>query len=159
MWQNLRGTGLAYGTNFFRDTETGLFKFRIYKAGNAFNAYQKAKQVIQAFVDGEAQFEEMALEGAISSIVREFVDEKATIMDAARGEFVDTVVRGVGKGYNDWILAEVRKVGPEDVRSILKDVVAGVFVPEKADLVVTCGGNTVEVSFSFPGESGGGDEC
>jgi Zn-dependent M16 (insulinase) family peptidase len=149
MWQNIRGTGLAYGTNFFRDIETGLFKFRIYKAGNAFNAYSKAKAVIKEFVEGSRQFESLALEGAISSIVREFVDEKATIMEAARGAFVDNVVRSLEKNYSDWILAEVRKVKEDDVRQILKDVVSQVFEPEKADLVVTCGGNSVEVRLAL----------
>lgn len=145
MWQNIRGTGLAYGTNFFRDIETGLFKFRVYKAGNAFSAYKKAKEVIDGYVKGETQFEKLALEGAISSIVREFVDEKATIMEAAKGGFIDRVVRGLEKDYSDWILAEVRKVTEDDVRAILRDVVAKVFDAEKADLVVTCGGNLVEV--------------
>lgn len=146
MWQNIRGTGLAYGTNFFRDIETGLFKFRIYKSGNSFSAFQKAKEVIQGFANGEAKFEKMMLEGAISGIVREFVDEKATVMEAARGSFVDLVVRGLEKNYSDWILAEVRKVGEEDVRRVMREVVSGVFDPAKSDLVVTCGGNLVDVS-------------
>lgn len=141
MWQNIRGTGLAYGTNFFRDIETGLFKFRIYKAGNAYSAWAKAREVIESYIKCEKDFEKLALEGAISSIVREFVDDKTTIMEAARGEFVDSVIRGLEKGYNEWMLAEVRKVGPEDVRKILADVVAGIFDPKKADLVVTCGEN------------------
>ena len=145
MWQNIRGTGLAYGTNFFRDVETGLLKFRIYKSGNAFSAFQKARDVVAGYANGESKFEKLALEGAISSIVREFVDEKATIVDAARGGFTDLVVRGLEKSYSDWILAEVRKVSEEDVKKILKDVVSGVFDAEKADLVVTCGGNMVEV--------------
>lgn len=145
MWQNIRGTGLAYGTNFFRDPETGLLKFRIYKSGNAFSAFQKAKEVVEGYVSGKTKFEKPALEGAISSIVREFVDEKATIVEAARGSFVDTVVRELDKSYSEWILGEVRKVTEEDVKNILKEVVGGVFDAEKADLVVTCGGNMVEV--------------
>ncbi|KAF2185134.1 zinc metalloprotease-like protein [Zopfia rhizophila CBS 207.26] len=144
MWQSIRGTGLAYGTNFFRDVETGLLKFRIYKSPNAFSAYQKAKAVVKEYIDGRREFEKLALEGAISSLVREFVDEKATITDAARGGFVDLVVRGVGKDWSDWVLREVRKVGVEDVRRILKEIVAGVFEPERADLVVTCGSVMVE---------------
>jgi Zn-dependent M16 (insulinase) family peptidase len=148
MWQNIRGTGLAYGTNFFRDLETGLLKFRIYKSPNAFSAFQKAKNVVEGYASGKTQFDIMALEGAISSIVRQFVDERATIVDAARGGFVDLVVRGLEKNYSDWILGEVRKVTENDIKKILTDVVTGVFEPEKTDLVITCGGNMVEVSHS-----------
>ncbi|KAF2474509.1 zinc metalloprotease-like protein [Lindgomyces ingoldianus] len=144
MWQSVRGTGLAYGTNFFRDIETGLLKFRIYKSPNAFSAYAKARDVVKEYIDGTRQFEKLALEGAISSIVREFVDDKATIVDAARGGFIDLVVKGVGKEWADWMLKEVRKVGVEEVKAILKDVVLAVFEPEKADLVVTCGTVMVE---------------
>ncbi|KAH8731503.1 zinc metalloprotease-like protein [Phaeosphaeriaceae sp. PMI808] len=140
MWQSIRGTGLAYGTNFYRDVETGLLKFRIYKSPNAFSAYTKARTVVKEYGDGTRQFDKLALEGAISSIVRDFVDERASIIDAARSSFVDLVTRGVGKDWQDWALREVRKVTGDDVRAILNDVVADVFVPEKTDLVVTCGG-------------------
>jgi Zn-dependent M16 (insulinase) family peptidase len=147
MWQSIRGTGLAYGTNFFRDVETGLLKFRIFKSPNAFSAFEKAKTVVKEYGNGTRQFEKLALEGAISSIVKEFVDEKATIVDAAKGGFIDLVVRGVGKDYGDWVLREVRKVTEDDVRKVLTEVVAAVFEPERADLVITCGGVMVEVCF------------
>jgi Zn-dependent M16 (insulinase) family peptidase len=149
MWQNIRGTGLAYGTGFFRDLETGLLKFRIYKSPNAFSAYEKARTVVTEYGNGTRTFEKMALEGAISSLVREFVDEKATIVDAARGSFVDLVVRGVGKDWSDWVLREVRKVTEDDLAKILREVVSAVFDPKKADLVVTCGDIMKDVSISL----------
>jgi Zn-dependent M16 (insulinase) family peptidase len=147
MWSSIRGTGLAYGSNFYRDPETGLLKFRIYKSPNAFAAYNKAKTVVRELGDGTKKFDKLALEGAISSIVRDFVDERATIVDAARSSFVDLVTRGVGKEWQDWALKEVRKVSDEDVKKILNEIVSKVFVPEKTDLVVTCGGIMTDVSF------------
>jgi Zn-dependent M16 (insulinase) family peptidase len=146
MWQAIRGTGLAYGTNFFRDPETGLLKFRIYKSPNVFFAYNNAKTVVKEYGDGTRAFDKLALEGAISSIVRDFVDERASIIDAARSSFVDLVTRGVGKDWQEWALREVRKVTEDDVKTILQDVVSGVFVPEKTDLVITCGGIMIDVS-------------
>jgi Zn-dependent M16 (insulinase) family peptidase len=146
MWAGIRGTGLAYGTHFYRDPETGLLKFTIYKSPNAFSAYAKAKAVVAEYGDGTRAFDELALEGAISSIVRQFVDERASIVDAARSSFVDLVTRGVGKEWQDWALREVRKVKVEDVKTILNEVVSNVFVPEKTDLTVTCGGIMTDVS-------------
>jgi Zn-dependent M16 (insulinase) family peptidase len=148
MWQNIRGTGLAYGTGFMRDVETGLLKFRIYKSPNAFSAYDKARTVVAEYGNGTRKFEKLALEGAISSLVRDFVDEKATIVDAARGSFVDLAVRGVGKDWSDWVLREVRKVTEEDAAAVLRDVVAAVFDPKKTDLVITCGDIMKEVCLS-----------
>jgi Zn-dependent M16 (insulinase) family peptidase len=146
MWQSIRGTGLAYGTHFYRDPETGLLKFTIYKSPNAFSAYSKAKTVVKEYGDGTRSFDKLALEGAISTIVRQFVDERASIIDAARSSFVDLVTRGVGKDWQDWALREVRKVTVEDVKKILNEVVSNVFVPEKTDLTVTCGGIMTDVS-------------
>lgn len=146
LWQSIRGTGLAYGTNFSRDPETGLLKFRIYKSPNAFSAFNRAKTVIEEYENGTRKFEKLALEGAISSIVREFVDERANILDAARSSFADLVTRGVGKDWQEWALREVRKVTEADVQKILKEVVSNVFVPDKSDFVVTCGGIMAEVS-------------
>ncbi|KAF2003470.1 zinc metalloprotease-like protein [Amniculicola lignicola CBS 123094] len=152
MWQSIRGTGLAYGTRFYRGIESGLLKFSIYKSPNAFSAYSNAKKVVQEYIDGDKKLEKLELEGAISSIVREFVDEKATIMDAARGGFVDLVVRGVGKEWSEWALKEVRKVTEEDIIKSLREVVSGVFVPEMADLVLTCGGTmTDDLKKNFEG--------
>lgn len=139
MWSSIRGTGLAYGTNFFRDPETGLLKFRIYKSPNVFSAFNKAKTVVREYGDGTRKFDKLALEGAISSIVRDFVDERMSIVDAARSSFIDLVTRGVGKEWQEWALREVRKVSEADVQKILKEVVSNAFVPDKADLVVTCG--------------------
>lgn len=152
MWQSIRGTGLAYGTNFMRDPETGLLKYRIYKSPNAFSAYNEAKKVVQEYGNGTRKFEKLALEGAISSIVRDFVDERATIIDAARSSFVDLVIRSVGKEWQEWALREVRMVTEEDVQHILKEVIAHVFVPEKTDLVVSCSSIMTEVCFEelFP---------
>ncbi|KAL5397742.1 hypothetical protein PMIN03_002297 [Paraphaeosphaeria minitans] len=144
MWQDIRGTGLAYGANFMRDIQAGLLKFRIYKSPNSYAAYEKARTVVKEYGDGTRKLDKLALEGAISSIVREFVDDKATIVDAARGSFIDLVVKRVGKEWSEWVLGQVREVKEEDVRKTFTDVIANVFDPAKTDLVITCGGNMVD---------------
>jgi Zn-dependent M16 (insulinase) family peptidase len=153
LWTSIRGTGLAYGSGFSRDFECGLLKFRIYKSPNAYSAFVAARNVIEEYASGARTFDTLELEGAISTIVREFVDEKSTVVDAAKGSFIDLTVKGVGAGWSEWVLREVRKVSVEDVRGILKGVVLGCFDPVKADAVVSCGGVMADVSislFSFP---------
>lgn len=145
MWTAVRGTGLAYGSGFFRDYELGLLKFRIYKSPNAFSAFEVAKQQIQQYGDGTKAFDKLSLEGAVSSIVRDFVDKKADIVDAAKQSFIDLSVMGVGADWSKRMLAEVRKVSEEDVRKVMSEVLAGLFEPKSADLVVTCGSTMTEV--------------
>jgi Zn-dependent M16 (insulinase) family peptidase len=147
MWKSIRGTGLAYHSNFIHDTETGLLKFRISKSTNLFAAYTKAKTVVREYGDGTQRLEKLALEGATSSIVLRFVNERATVPQAATNSFANLVTRGIRKDWLGWVLPQVRKVTTEDVKKILNEVVAGLFVPEKTDLVVTCSGIMVDVSF------------
>jgi Zn-dependent M16 (insulinase) family peptidase len=146
LWVAIRGTGLAYGSAFYRDEEVGLLKYRIYNSPNVYSAYKATNEVIKEFADGTRALDKLALEGAISSIIRDFVDERDTMVDAAKSSFIDVVVRGVQKDWQDWALREVRKVTEEDVKSILRDVISPLFEPEKVDLVVTCGAIMTEVS-------------
>lgn len=145
MWVAIRGTGLAYGSSFYRDVETGKLKYVVYNSPNVFKAFDAAKTLIKELADGTKSFDKMALEGAISTIVRGFVDERDTMVDAAKSSFIDLVVRGVGKEWQEWVLREVRKITEEDVKRTLKEIVAAVFEPEKVDVVVTCGGILKEV--------------
>jgi Zn-dependent M16 (insulinase) family peptidase len=148
MWVAIRGTGLAYGSSFYRDVETGKLKYVIYNSPNVYKAFAAAKKLIHELADGTKSFDKMALEGAISTIVRSFVDDRDTMVDAAKSSFIDLVVRGVDKDWQEWVLREVRKITLEDVKRTLKEVVSAIFEPEKVDVVVTCGGILKEVCAS-----------
>ena len=124
---------------------TGKLKYVVYNSPNVYKAFAAAKVLIQELADGTQSFDKMALEGAISTIVRGFVDERDTMVDAAKSSFIDLVVRGVDKDWQEWVLREVRKITEEDVKRTLKDIVAPVFEPEKVDVVVTCSDISKEV--------------
>ena len=149
MWVAIRGTGLAYGTSFYRDVETGKLKYVIYNSPNVYKAFDAAKTLIKELADGTRTFDKMALEGAISTIVRGFVDERDTMVDAAKSSFIDLVVRGVDKEWQEWVLREVRKITMEDVKRTLKEIISAIFEPEKVDVVVTCSAVLTEVCGSL----------
>jgi Zn-dependent M16 (insulinase) family peptidase len=149
MWKSIRGPGHAYGSNFSHDPETGLLRFHISKSSSLFAAYESAKTVVKDLAGGMQKIEQPVLKGALSSIVHDFANKRATVINAATHSFVDHATHNVGKGYQDWALREARKVTEEDVKNILNEVVAGVFVPEKTDLVVTCGSIMRHVSSSL----------
>ncbi|KAI9818133.1 MAG: hypothetical protein M1827_000758 [Pycnora praestabilis] len=138
LWANIRGTGLAYGTRFARSTESGLLQYRIYRSPDAYKAFALSKKVIEDFISGATPFDPPALEGAISSIVVAFADEQPTMADAAQLSFVNQVVRGLPADFNDTMLKMVREVGVENIKKVLESVVLPVFMPGKADVVVTC---------------------
>ncbi|QDS67433.1 hypothetical protein FKW77_000317 [Venturia effusa] len=139
LWVAVRGTGLAYGTNFSRSVDAGLIGFSIYRSPNAFEAYKAAKKVIEDFAHGERVFEKFELEGAISSIIVGFADEQPTAISAATVGFVNQVIKGIPKEWESEILRHVRNVTVEQLVDVMKEYLVPVFQSGKSDVVVTCG--------------------
>jgi len=69
LWVAVRGKGLAYGSGFKRDPDGGFVQFSVYRSPDAYRAFVAAKAVVESYINGEAKFEQSALEGAISGIV------------------------------------------------------------------------------------------
>ncbi|KAF1984496.1 putative zinc metalloprotease [Aulographum hederae CBS 113979] len=149
MWVGIRGTGLAYGTNFAHSPDTGLASFSIYRSPDSFKAYRAARTVLQEFVSGKREFEKSALDGAISTIVVGFANEQPTMVGAANVGFVNQVVKGIPKDWGTTMLKKVREVSREQIREVMEKFLLPVLEPEKADLVVTCASIMEEVSRSL----------
>jgi Zn-dependent M16 (insulinase) family peptidase len=149
LWCAVRGTGLAYGTGFSRDTDAGHLQFRIYRSPDAYKAFAASKQVIEDHISGTTPFDSLALEGAVSSIVVAFADEQVSMSTAAQMSFVNQVVRGLSPDYSSEVLKKVRAIGVEDVKDVLKKIVLPVFEPKTTNLVVTCAPVMLEVGSSF----------
>ncbi|KAL8857025.1 MAG: hypothetical protein Q9178_006430 [Gyalolechia marmorata] len=138
MWVAVRGTGLAYGTSFSRHTESGQISYSVYRSPNAFKAFQTGKTVVEDFVSGKTEFDSLALEGAISSIVLGFANGQATMAAAAQMSFVRQVMRELPDDWNERILEKVRGVKVEEMRAVMKDIVLPVLTAGTANLIVTC---------------------
>lgn len=146
LWTAIRGTGLAYGTSFSRHVESGQISFDVYRSPDAFKAFAKSKKVVEEYVSGIAEFDSLALEGAISSIVLAFANGQATMTSAAQGSFIRQVIRGLPSDWIDVILKKVRDVTVEEIKDVMKKIILPVFIAETANLVVTCAPIMEEVS-------------
>jgi Zn-dependent M16 (insulinase) family peptidase len=150
LWTAVRGTGLAYGASFTkRDADGGSIQFSVYRSTDPYRAFGAAKDVIEKFISGEREMEDHALEGAISSIVVYFADEQQTMAAAGQFHFANGVVKGVDEEYNTRMLKQVRDVGREDIKTVMRDVLLPAFLPGKANIVVTCATIMEEVSWLF----------
>ena len=138
LWTAVRGTGLAYGTSFSRHTESGQISFDIYRSPNASKAFSTSKTVVEDFVSGKTEFDELALEGAISSIVLGFANSQSSMSSAAQMSFVRQVIRGLPADWNDAMLEKVRMAKVEEIREVMKNVVLPAFDSKTATLIVTC---------------------
>jgi Zn-dependent M16 (insulinase) family peptidase len=149
LWTAVRGTGLAYGTGFSRSTDIGLLTLRIYRSPDTFKAFQAAKREVENYATGATPFDKFALEGAVSSIIMGFADEQPTMGSAANLSFVNQVIRGIPKNWNDEMLEKVRKVSEDEIKDVLKRLIMPIFNPETTNLVVTCATIMEEVRLSF----------
>lgn len=138
LWSAVRGTGLAYGSGFSRDLDGGFVQFRVYRSPDAYKAFMTSKSVVEAYIRGEREFENHALEGAVSSIVVAMADEQPTMASAAQLGFVNSVIRGVGPDYNSELMRRVRQVGVDEIKEAMNDILLPAFLPGKANVIVTC---------------------
>ncbi|KKK20693.1 putative zinc metalloprotease, partial [Aspergillus rambellii] len=138
LWVAVRGKGLAYGTNFAYNIDTGFVNFDVYRSPNAHKAFESSRDIVQAHLSGEAAFDPMMLEGAISSIVVSFANEQITVASAAQGSFIQQVVRALPSNYKERILKQVRDISVEDIKKALREIILPLFAPDTANIVITC---------------------
>ncbi|KAH8693631.1 putative zinc metalloprotease [Talaromyces proteolyticus] len=138
LWVAVRGTGLAYGTNFGHNIDLGTVNFDVYRSPNAYKAFEASKKIVEDHLSGAVEFDPSMLEGAISSIVVSFANEQATLASAAQGSFVRQVIRNLPSDYKERILKKVRDITVDEIKEALRDIILPLFNAEKSNLVVTC---------------------
>jgi Zn-dependent M16 (insulinase) family peptidase len=148
LWVAVRGTGLAYGVNFVYDVDKGLVHYQIYRSPNAHKAFLAGKKSVEDHISGQAQIDPtIALESAISSIVKDFAFEQGTYYAAAQDSFVRQVIRELPGDYKKTLLEKIRAVGVEDLKASLRDIILPIFTPDRANLFVTCAPGLEEVCY------------
>ncbi|KAJ9248250.1 hypothetical protein DTO207G8_7552 [Paecilomyces variotii] len=138
LWVAVRGTGLAYGTSFAYNIDTGFVHFDVYRSPNAHKAFEASKKIVGDHASGATQFDDMMLEGAISSIVVSFANEQATIASAAQGSFIRQVIRNLPSDYKENILKKVSAISTQEINEALKTIIMPLFSPETSNIVITC---------------------
>lgn len=150
LWVAVRGTGLAYGTSFRHNVDAGLVHFGVYRSPNAHKAFVASRKIVEDHLSGATQFDPlMTLEGAISSIVVNFVNEQATEANAAIESFIRQVIRGLPEDYKEQILKKVRAIGIDEIKEALRETIMPLFTPGKSNVLVTCAPVLEEVCLQF----------
>lgn len=146
LWVAVRGKGLAYGTNFAYNIDTGFVNFDVYRSPNSHKAFEASKQIVEDHLSGASPFDPLMLEGAISSIVVGYANEQMTAGTAAQGSFIRQVVRGLPSDYKEKMLKKVRDINVDEVKGALREIILPLFEAKTTNLVVTCGTVLEEVS-------------
>ena len=138
LWVAVRGTGLAYGTTMMYDIESGHVNLDVYRSPDAFRAFEASKNVVEEFMTGKTQFDDLMLEGAVSGIVVAFANEQQTLAGAATASFVRQVMKRLPDDYQEKMLKRVREITVDEIKTALREQVWPMFTPGKADVLVTC---------------------
>ncbi|EON97551.1 putative zinc metalloprotease protein [Phaeoacremonium minimum UCRPA7] len=138
LWNAVRGNGLAYGTSFSREVDGGYLQYRVYRSPDASKAIDASRAAVEAIATGQVLLDRHLVEGAVSGIVMAFADDQATMAAAAQQNFVLSVIRGLEHDWNQKILAQIRNVTDDDIRTVMKELILPVFVAGKSNVVVTC---------------------
>ncbi|KAI7210912.1 hypothetical protein KC365_g15142 [Hortaea werneckii] len=138
LWAAVRGTGLAYGTGWRVNVDSGMLSYRIYRSPDAYKAFSVSKEQVEGYASGSLPLDKLALEGAISEIVLNMANEQPTMATAASGSFINQVIRGIAKDWNHQMLSKVRQVTPEQVREAMTKYMVPAFKPQSGILIVTC---------------------
>ena len=144
LWRYIRGTGLAYGASITQNPESGLLMFTVYKAPNAFRAYEEGGKVVHGLVNGEIDLEETTLESSISSLCYTMTAREATVGSAALSSFVNQVLKNVPQDYNQQLLSKFRQVTKQDVLNTLKNYIAPLFKSETSTAVIVSAPSKVD---------------
>ena len=99
MWRRIRGAGLAYGTGIHADMRRGQLEFYVYRAPNAFAAWNEARKIVFEVSRGEIVINETDLEGAKSSHVYAVVKPMGTNLEAAQTGYETEFLRGLPKDF------------------------------------------------------------
>ncbi|KAK9237512.1 Metalloenzyme, LuxS/M16 peptidase-like protein [Lipomyces kononenkoae] len=143
-WRGIRGNGLAYGASVIRFIEGGNTGFRIYRAADAPIAIQKAKEIVESYASGAADFEPLLIDSAISIIVSAIAEADNNYYAAASRKFLQEVMKGLGENANQTFLASVRTVTANDMRHALKEFLLPIFNVEKGHVFIAC--NPVKIA-------------
>lgn len=138
LWTATRGTGLAYSTYLSRSLNTGLLSLSISNSPDAFKAFIAAKASITSLATGEIELDDLALEGAISSIVVSVVNEQPTMLGAAAVGFTNQVIKNIDKEWGVGFMKRVRDVSKDEVRQAMREVIAPLLEARTANLVCVC---------------------
>ncbi|TDZ40042.1 Uncharacterized protein C8035_v004911 [Colletotrichum spinosum] len=138
LWNSVRGQGLAYGSYFGRELDTGAMQYKVYRSPDASKAFAASRETIRKIAEGETPIDRHLKEGAISQVVVQFADEQSTMASAAAQNFMLAVVRSLPLDWHKKIMRDVRDVTNEQIKTVLKELIMPLFEPKTSNVVVTC---------------------
>eukprot|EP00003_Mantamonas_plastica_P014927 TRINITY_DN2561_c0_g1_i1.p1 TRINITY_DN2561_c0_g1~~TRINITY_DN2561_c0_g1_i1.p1 ORF type:complete len:857 (-),score=315.12 TRINITY_DN2561_c0_g1_i1:19-2493(-) len=136
-WKQIRGQGFAYGAHMGLQIDRGIISFDLYRSANVVAAYEASKDIVEGFLNGKYEFEQIRFESSISVLVYEIVQRSATRAYTARQSLYN-VLRRSPKEHNEWLLEQIKEVTLDDVKRVMQQYLSKLFDNETSLMALAC---------------------
>lgn len=137
-WRGIRGAGLAYGANSYRNGEIGELIFSIYRGADIEKCFEIGKKLVDDFVNGDSLIDEKMMQGALSSIVSGLAEGQSNSFSSATTKYVNDVLYKRGPNYNELLMDELRSITTNDLKEIYAKYFVQLFDPKKSVCFIGC---------------------
>lgn len=137
-WKAIRGTGLAYGVNMYKNFETGQLNFSIYRGVDTQKCYEAAKKVVSDYANGILSIDDKMKKAAVSSVVNMLTNGQSNYFEAATADFFNINLSKRGQDYSKRLMREISNITSEDLLYIFKKYFVPVFEPSSSICFISC---------------------
>ncbi|KAF6010633.1 hypothetical protein HII12_002875 [Brettanomyces bruxellensis] len=137
-WKAIRGTGLAYGANMYKNFETGQLTFSIYRGVDTQKCYEAAKKVVSDYSNGVLAINDEMKRAAVSSVVNMLTNGQSNYFEAATAEFFNINLSRRGQDYSKRLMNEISSISTDDLLYIFNKYFIPVFDPSRSICFISC---------------------
>ncbi|KAH9645203.1 hypothetical protein HF086_005748 [Spodoptera exigua] len=136
MWRLIRGCGLSYGYFIRMAANEGKLIFSLYRASNAVAAYNKAKSILQDYLN-DPKFDDDLFASAKSTVLFEVVEEEKCPADVVKHSLMHYLNREPPT-YNSDLIKAIAAVTPEAAHAAAAKWLPTLFDTEQGKLAIVC---------------------
>ncbi|QOU20972.1 hypothetical protein BRETT_000688 [Brettanomyces bruxellensis] len=137
-WKAIRGTGLAYGANMYKNFETGQLTFSIYRGVDTQKCYEAARKVVSDYSNGALAINDEMKRAAVSSVVNMLTNGQSNYFEAATAEFFNINLSRRGQDYSKRLMNEISSISTDDLLYIFNKYFIPVFDPSRSICFISC---------------------
>ncbi|KAM3164565.1 hypothetical protein ACU8KH_01480 [Lachancea thermotolerans] len=148
-WKGIRGSGLAYGANIVKMSESDAIGFSVYRGADVIECYKTARNIVNDYASGKCDIEPQLLQGAMSSIINGIATAESDYFSAALMKYIDDYCRKRGPDFNQAFLQRLGMVTVSDIQAALAKYFTSIFDANTSSVFISCHPGKLETIQAF----------
>lgn len=142
-WRKLRGLGLTYSYSINISSLEGKLYLLLYRSTQLVEAFQEAKKIVNRFLRGEDEFDEILFDSAKSSLIFDFVKREKSAAARSMQSLV-AHLRDLDIDYTRQLSYKVASVTKDDIYEVGSRYINELFDSDNRRTVVCCNPSKVD---------------